>query len=189
MEKSNINVPKNKKKYLTWIQRELKKEYKIEDLQGTVEFFHNNIDKFEEKDIFKWDGKQLEDHIKDTGMYSKRAVLKSKKEEDAEKIYEDDEWLVVCPKNLEACVTYGKGTKWCISMAGANYYNQYREENNTFHFIIDKTAKNQSKFSKVAIVCKKDNNNKISDIEYYLSNDKCVTFDKLNKRIREFLSK
>jgi hypothetical protein len=183
---TNINVPEGKKKYIIWFNRELDKGYKEEDLQGTIEFFHNNVKKFSQRDIFLWDGKDLENHIKENKMYSRRQFLKNKKNEDTEKIYENDDFLVVCPKNKESSTIYGKGTKWCISMKGANYFDQYRE-NHIFYFLIDKKSENKDKYSKIAIVLKKNDENKIENTEYYLSDDTKEDFDNLPSRIKEFL--
>ena len=47
----------------------------------------------------------------------------------AEKVYEDNEWLIIVPKTREAAIYYGKGTKWCTaSTRGYNYFERYNNE-------------------------------------------------------------
>jgi hypothetical protein len=46
----------------------------------------------------------------------------------AEKIFEDNDVLVVIPKNEAAACKYGKGTRWCTAATqGENYFNHYNE--------------------------------------------------------------
>ena len=40
-------------------------------------------------------------------------------------IFEDDEYLVIKPLNLDSARKYGRGTKWCTSSRDANYFYDY----------------------------------------------------------------
>jgi len=40
-------------------------------------------------------------------------------------VFEDDEYLVIKPLNLDSARKYGRGTKWCTSSRDANYFYDY----------------------------------------------------------------
>lgn len=40
-------------------------------------------------------------------------------------LFEDDEYLVIKPLNLDSARRYGRGTKWCTSSRDANYFYDY----------------------------------------------------------------
>lgn len=46
----------------------------------------------------------------------------------AEKVYEDEKWLIIVPHTKEAAIYYGKGTQWCTAATKShNYFNDYIE--------------------------------------------------------------
>ena len=49
-------------------------------------------------------------------MESNTQKRKRVKKEGAEKVYEDDRWLIVRPFTIEASRMYGGGTKWFTSL-------------------------------------------------------------------------
>ena len=78
---------------------------------------------------------------------------KAKKERDravrdgAEKVYEDDEWLVYHITTFEASQRYGAGSRWCITgknlsgndAYGNHYWNSYTGRGIQFYFFIKKS--------------------------------------------------
>lgn len=65
---------------------------------------------------------------------------------DIEKLYEDNEWLVVSPKSYEASVYWGHGTNWCTAYKDSkNYYMQYTESGKLY-INIDKRDGNKFQF-------------------------------------------
>lgn len=58
-----------------------------------------------------------------------QSQLSASAKKDAEKVFENQEWLVVVPKTEAASCYYGKGTEWCtaadVSDNRFEYYNQY----------------------------------------------------------------
>ena len=40
-------------------------------------------------------------------------------------IFEDDNYLIIKPLNLDSARKYGRGTKWCTSSRDANYFYDY----------------------------------------------------------------
>lgn len=49
---------------------------------------------------------------------------------DIEKFYEDDMWLVVIPKSMDAACYWGSDTEWCTATRNEedNYFNSYNEQ-------------------------------------------------------------
>ena len=58
----------------------------------------------------------------------------------ADKIYEDDEVLVVRPKSHAASCYYGTNTKWCTTQTGnPGYFEKYFRDGNLYYFLNKKT--------------------------------------------------
>ena len=58
----------------------------------------------------------------------------------AQKLYEDDRWLLVNPKTAEASCYYGSGTQWCTAGRQGNAFGQYNKNGNLY-YLIDKSRK------------------------------------------------
>lgn len=57
-------------------------------------------------------------------------------------VYEDENYLVVCPKTQAASVYFGKGTKWCTAATvSENYFYYYIVNGNTLIYILSKNIK------------------------------------------------
>lgn len=151
-EAVGVEDPSDNNKYLLWIAKQLKIGHNAADISATIRFFHENPARFEQKDIMKYkDLKTLEDIIKDMGL-SKRQE-KEKEKEGAEKIFEDDNFLVVRVDDKPAMILYGSNTKWCTTMKDQTYYEDYVCRGNDFYIIITKNQK-AAKSSKYAVVRK-----------------------------------
>ena len=58
----------------------------------------------------------------------------------ADKIYEDDDVLVVRPKSHAASCYYGANTKWCTTQTGnPGYFEKYFRDGNLYYFLNKKT--------------------------------------------------
>ncbi len=68
-----------------------------------------------------------------------------------EKVYEDDTFLVVVPKTMEASCKYGSNTKWCTAAKTANRFSDYTKGYQGLFYIINKKKSTGSNYSKVAI--------------------------------------
>src|SRR5690554_5291980 len=131
------NLEKNQMgKYSKWLLNLFKrKQLRLEDLYKVEEYlqtFDKYKNKIEIKDINKFKTlPQLYDVVKD---YINSDEATSKKDEvrrikkDAEKVYEDNEWLVVVPKTEEAACFYGKNTQWCTAADNNNYFDYYNRD-------------------------------------------------------------
>jgi len=119
--------PTPNKQYVTWIFRELlnNRMRLPEDSPVTLQqlaIFDKSKPALKrlgkEVDITKYDRPTLWKTLSELGgVTSKRAEAAKVKQEGAEKIYEDDEWLVIKMTKPEACTYYARGTKWCTSNA------------------------------------------------------------------------
>jgi hypothetical protein len=140
-----------KNKYLLWIASQLKEGQTPENIAPTLKFFHENIDRFSVKDIFKYKTvTELEDIIKEMGK-SKRQE-KEEKKDGAEKIFEDDDFLVMRVDTKQAMIIYGSGTRWCTTMEDATYYEDYVANGNEFYIVVGKTPNAKMRTKKYAVV-------------------------------------
>jgi hypothetical protein len=148
-----IEDPTGKKqKYLLWISKQLAAGHNAPDITQTLKFFHENPKRFEVKDIHKYkDLKDLEDLVKQFGMSNRQA--KEQDKDGADKIYEDDNLMVVRIDDKPAMVLYGANTRWCTTMKDQHYYEDYVAQGNDFYIVIRKDPKSLT-HSKYAIVRK-----------------------------------
>ena len=129
-------------KFLPWVAKMYSKdEFEYTDL-GLVniylENFSKNSNKLEKKDLNKYTSfdelTNALENIKDVkGSREKKRNAKS----NAEKIYEDNKWIIIIPHTKEAAIQYGKGTKWCTAGINDNMFDFYNEEG-PLYIIINK---------------------------------------------------
>ena len=121
---------------------------KLEDLYKATSYlttFHKYKQKLDRKDIGQY--KSLSDLFQAIEPYSDNTKAASHKEEirkikeGAEKVYEDNEWLVVIPHTRAAAIEYGKGTQWCTAATESyNYFEHYNEQGPLYININKKTG-------------------------------------------------
>jgi len=87
-------------------------------------------------------------------------------------------------KNKDASVTYGAGTKWCITMRDADYFEEYSNNNVVFYFLINKNLDQKKSLSKLAFAIQRDEKNKILKTEIFDAKDKQI---KIPKGLEKFL--
>ena len=171
--------PSPTKKYFNWMSKifiELDQKglpIEINDLVLMINYFDKNQHKFEKKDIYQY---TYDEFVK---KYEESITKITKKELElsgVEKLYEDDKYLLVRPKNKEASCKYGANTKWCIASNTNNYFENYSNAN-LFFFVIDKLrepipGKKKSKnYFKIAIQYDPPTSN-WRNKEYFLKNSK-----------------
>jgi len=134
-----------------------------------IPWFHNNINKITSDDIWNTETKyrarhgvfdninNLADNPKDINQYTNPAFLeelmdvvdnrKTKSEiekelkNQSEKLYEDDDVLVVKPNTYAASCYYGANTKWCTTTKdSSHYFRQYLEKGSLYYFLNKKTG-------------------------------------------------
>jgi hypothetical protein len=165
-----------------------------------IPWFHQNVDKITSDDIWKTETKyrarhgvfdninNLADNPKDINQYTNPAFLeelmevvdsrKTNKElerelkSQAEKLYEDENVLVVMPKTYAASCYYGANTKWCTTnKQTSHYFRQYAEKGELYYFI------NKNDGNKLALFVDTEEKRK----EVYNSSDVLVGPDELRK--------
>ncbi len=131
------NDPSGNNKYLSWMAK-MFFEFNVglNSITDAINYFHNNVHKFDQKDINQFR------NFRDFEIARENASLKKSKkelkEEGAEKIFENERYLVIRPKTHAASCQYGSNTRWCITMRDyANYFNSYTNQS-SFFFVIDK---------------------------------------------------
>lgn len=118
---------------------------------------HSKANRIENKDISSYRN-WLE--IKESVDDAKEVLRLKELEKQVNKLYEDEEWLVIIPLSFEASKTYGSSTKWCTTKEQHwnSYYRDYK-----LIYIISKLSD-----EKYAISSEKD---KDWNIQAWLSND------------------
>lgn len=169
-----------------------------ENLGSVVPWFHENYNKITSEDI--WRTKEVFDQKygesinvenitnspKDINSYDNIVFLKTlikvvdgrKTEGDlereakanAEKLYEDDEVLVVKPKSHAASCYYGANTKWCTAAKdNTGYFQRYSVNGDLYYFI------NKKNNTKLALYVNDENKTK----EIYDAQDRVVHINDL----------
>lgn len=165
-----------------------------------IPWFHNNFNKITSDDIWKTETKyrarhgvfdninNLADNPKDINQYTNPAFLeelmdvvdnrKTKSEiekelkNQAQKLYEDDDVLVVKPNTYAASCYYGANTKWCTTTKdSSHYFRQYVEKGSLYYFLNKKTG------LKLALHINKNDGEKV----VYDASDKEMTIETLRE--------
>ena len=145
-------------KYAKWLLNLYQNnQLKMEDLYKAEEYIPVfdkmcRVNKIQNKDLNAY--KTLPDMYRvvqpylDKQVVSKSDEVQQIKQEGAEKVYEDSEWLIVNPKTKEAAIYYGKGTQWCTAATTSN--NMFDNYNNRgpLHVIINKKTDRKFQYHK-----------------------------------------
>lgn len=163
IQKMSDADPTPTKKYIQYNTKALvSKEASVDDIIGVMTRFEKFGNKLQKKDIYQWKFSDLVkelDKFKDTVTNKEKSELASK---GAEKIFEDDKSIVYFISSKDASCKYGKGTKWCITAADEKHFENYRENNVIFYFIISKNTPADDPYHKVAVSIERDSDNKFS---------------------------
>ncbi len=102
---------------------------------------------------------------------SKTAQKNDVKTAGANKIYEDEQVILILIKNKNASCMYGAGTQWCITMQNEIYYEDYDAKNTIILFVLRKDLDQTNPFYKVAVVHERDFDNNITEIQFFDAED------------------
>jgi hypothetical protein len=170
-------------------------------LSIVIPWFHNNVNRITKNDIWKAETIFKEQNgmvpniegiaksFKDITQYENPEFIKtlmeiidSKKTErekerelksQAERLYEDDDVLVIRPKSHAASCYYGANTKWCTSTGGSSeYFEKYIKLGLLYYFI------NKRKNVKMALY----RNAEERKTEVYNAQDKLVSLEDLREQ-------
>ena len=196
------------------------------DLFGVViPWFNNNSEKIKDDDIWNADTvyrgriglnvpniNGIADAPKDINAYEDPEFIKvlmdivdsrkSEKEKEreiksqAEKIYEDEDVLVIRPKSHAASCYYGANTKWCTTTKESpSYFERYFRNGKLYYFINKKTglknALNVSNDNGITVFDSKDNEISLNDFRENFPNQDNLIDDltgtaNLVKSLRKF---
>jgi hypothetical protein len=146
------SLPEKLEKYAGWIGRNINDtEASINHIIDLLNWFENNKNKLDEKDINKYTVDSLQSIFDKIGV-SKSQKQKEIKSDGAKLIYEDDEYLLYEIYNHEASCYYGSGAAWCIR--GDQSWDRYINQFAGFMFLIKKNGDRDDEYYKVAIAYK-----------------------------------
>ena len=129
-------------------------ESSLSKAEKVVEKFIKYQQALETRDINQF--KSLEEIITAINNHENKVRRTVKSVDGANIVYEDDRFTVVTPQTHKASCYYGAGTKWCTSsMNGSSHFDNYNIDGKLF-YILDKKAKSDNKFYKVALLQKYD---------------------------------
>jgi len=177
-------------KYLMFLGNSLKSgSIDINKTKEVIENFIRYQKVLPVKDIYLYD--EISD-IQDAIDAHENKVRRDVKELDgAKQIYEDERFVVVTPETHDASCYYGAGTKWCTaSKQGSSHFDTYNRDGKLF-YIIDKTAKSQDRFYKVALLQKYHGEQTFFDAPDNVFSKKWILgtpeWEKINSKIQEYL--
>lgn len=126
-------------------------ELDTDELEHFVELikdFDKYQSQFPKKDINQYVSlNELEKVI----LYVRQKNKEKELEKQVDKVYEDNQFIVVKPKTEEASCKYGSNTKWCVTSKGTGHFNRYTSGRQGLYFIINKAKSTNKNYSKVAI--------------------------------------
>lgn len=171
------------KKYVNWVLKQLAAGKPLKAVEDLVDEFHKLSSKLKSSDINSFKTvEELEKEISANRFKtSKRQEKKLTKTSGAALIQDGTNFSMYRIDTKAAAMQYGKGTQWCITMGDANHYEQYKEENVLFYFILSKIPnisdivkkfRNTDRdYSKIAIAVERDKNNAIVNTQWFDAED------------------
>ena len=105
-------------------------------LRDSLEHFHKNPSKYQIKDINAFTSSQ--DFYDAVEIAKQQLSRKEQKETGIDKVYEDENFVLMMPKTHKASCRYGANTRWCVTMRNySGYFENYFGQGPIF-FLIDK---------------------------------------------------
>jgi len=105
---------------------------------------HVKANRIQKKDISQYTSF---DEIDEQVKMAEEIVKQKELEKQIEKLFEDDEYLVLIPLTKESNQTYGSNTKWCTTMESGGYWEKY-SENYKIIFVLNKQTGKKIAISK-----------------------------------------
>lgn len=146
------NNPDKMGKYGKWLLVQYKTgTMRIEDCETyrtTLDAFNRYNNRLQVRDIGKYKNEaEVYDAVKEfieTNAATSHSDEIRRAKAGAEKVYEDDEWLIIIPKTKEAAIYYGKNTRWCT--AATTYQNMFDSHNQHGPLYINIDKRNNEKY-------------------------------------------
>jgi hypothetical protein len=138
-------------KYTDFVLKNLRPNSSTDDIEDVVELvkdFDKYSSQFPKKDINQYNSLS---ELRSLVEFVRNKKRDKELENQTEKIYEDDDFLVIVPKTQGASCKYGSGTKWCVTQRGSGHFDRYTSGRKDLYFIIRKKGTQKEKHYKVAI--------------------------------------
>lgn len=161
IERLSQNDPSGNNKYLEWMANAVASNFSIPNIIEEVTKFHEQLNKINTQNISDFiadmddDLSQGERNLivkspKDINSYNFRTLrslnlfiskLTSKKDftakmrKESDRIYEDDNLLVLSPRTHEASCHYGVHSSWCVATSNVHHFNNYTKKGVLYFFI------------------------------------------------------
>jgi hypothetical protein len=162
------------KKLLPWMVKQASKGANENEIKSIASQFFEYEAMLPNKDINSYSTLEDLQSAFDKLGPSKRSHLIQIKS-GAVKIYEDKKDLVLRIDTKEAAQQYGKGTKWCITMEDEPHYEEYKEKNVLFYYVLKKKEYGKPELQKVALAVIRNHNNSIQEIQAFDNVDAQMT--------------
>ena len=153
------NDPSSNNKYLNWMVDTYLGEHGLNpiDIYSAVQKFDSNLSRLSPEFMYNQlsVSPRVKKSPKDINSYSsltelefivdeleKVATRKSKEKElkkDVDRVYEDDNWVIIRPKSHGASCYYGAGTKWCTTSKDKTFFEKYNNEG-VLYYVIKKDS-------------------------------------------------
>jgi hypothetical protein len=139
-------------KYTDWVLKHILEYADVDIMAETAVDLVKDFDKYQKnlqkKDINQYlSFEELEKALEPYKEKEKEKELESQ----TEKIFEDENFLVLVPKTQEASCKYGSGTKWCVTQPSGGHFERYTRGKQGLYFIIRKKGKQTEPHYKVAV--------------------------------------
>ena len=154
--KDNEGNPKRMGNYCKWLLKiYLERNLKLEDLYKATEYLtvFNKKRKMMEggADINRFKSlqelyKAVQPFIEDKTLGMSNSEKESEAKKGAEKVYEDDRWIVIVPHTKEAACYYGKNTQWCTAAEQSNNMFDNYNDDGELYINIDKHTNEKYQF-------------------------------------------
>ena len=167
-------------KYLDWIiskwikSREENPEMvtsskeSAEEVINAVEVFNRLRNTLDVKNLY--DYQSIDQLFQVLSAAQKKSRRQVSSREDATKVFENDQFVIMVPESKEASCYYGAGTKWCVASTDTDsHYNNYKRSGELY-YIIDKTKPTSDPTYKVAL-----NKKLTGEEDYWNAIDKMIT--------------
>ena len=148
----------------TAFRNDMNSEYVVPNIEGIAR---------SPKDINQYENPQFIKKLMNTidARKTQREIEREIKTQ-ADKIYEDNDVLVVRPKSHAASCYYGANTKWCTTQKGnPGYFDKYFRDGNLYYFLNKKTGLKMALF--------RNEKERITDV--YNSEDRNVDLEELRE--------
>lgn len=140
IDRLSKNDPSGKNKYLRWMAKQMFGNKSSEhQLYMLTKAFHDRPDAFSSKDINSY--KDIEDLRKEALKISptKNSIKQKTKQRGAPLITTIGNFSVYRIDTRQACIMYGSGTKWCISMAHKDSHWRDHSKSSVLYLVVDRS--------------------------------------------------